>query len=142
VVLGESYKKSPSIFDEAKRELKDEILHVGFVDRFEDYARWLWLADILPVTSNQDFFGLSAVEAMYCETYPILPNRLAFPGHIPVEEAGDFLYDAENELFEKLNWACDNISQIRENRKSRNFVTPYDWTILAPLYDKLFNSLS
>ena len=55
----------------------------GFVDSFEEYARLLHLADILPVTSQQDFFGGSVVEAIYCNCHPILPNRLAYTDHIP-----------------------------------------------------------
>ena len=37
------------------------------------------MSDILPITSNQDFFGGSIIEAMYCETTPLLPKRLTYP---------------------------------------------------------------
>jgi glycosyltransferase involved in cell wall biosynthesis len=142
VVLGESYKNQPPVFSKAKEVLQEKILHFGYAKDFETYARLLWLSDILPVTSRQDFFGMSAVEAMYCDTFPLLPNRLAFPGHLPPDKASDYLYNTESELFEKLNWACLNIDQIRQNPEYHNFVAPYDWTILAPRYDNYFLSMS
>ena len=82
-ILGESFKTTPSIFDEAKDKLNDRIVHYGFCDQFKDYAQWLWKADILPVTSNQDFFGISIMEAIYCGVYPILPKRLTYPELLP-----------------------------------------------------------
>ena len=83
IVLGQSYSKIPSIFKAAKNNFSNQILHFGYAPSFEDYAKLLWQSDILPVTSNQDFFGGSVVEAIYCNNYPILPNRLAYPEHIP-----------------------------------------------------------
>ena len=59
--------------------LETNIVHFGFCESFSEYAQWLWKADILPVTSNQDFFGISIIEASYCETYPLLPERLSYP---------------------------------------------------------------
>ncbi|RMG56394.1 MAG: DUF3524 domain-containing protein, partial [Gammaproteobacteria bacterium] len=51
VVLGESFARSPAIFAEAGERLADRILHWGFVPDKAEYYRWLWRADILPVTS-------------------------------------------------------------------------------------------
>ena len=56
-LLGESFNSNPDVFEEAKVKLKDQIVHYGYCDEFSDYAKWVWMADILPVTSNQDFFG-------------------------------------------------------------------------------------
>ena len=76
-VLGESYKKHPPIFSEAKTRLAEQIVHWGYAESFAEYAKWLWRADILPVTSIHDFFGISVVEAIYCGCTPLLPKRLA-----------------------------------------------------------------
>ncbi|MEZ4982819.1 MAG: DUF3524 domain-containing protein [Saprospiraceae bacterium] len=57
VVLGESYKQTPDIFEKAKQNLNEEILHFGYAESFEVYAKWLWKSDILPVTSYQDFWN-------------------------------------------------------------------------------------
>jgi len=53
------------------------------VEDFAEYAKWLWRADILPVTSRQEFFGASVVQALYCNCCALLPDRLAYPEHLP-----------------------------------------------------------
>jgi glycosyltransferase involved in cell wall biosynthesis len=65
-VLGEGYRKQPTIFAEARQRLDQQIIHWGYAESFADYAAWLWRADILPVTSIHDFFGISVVQAIYC----------------------------------------------------------------------------
>lgn len=101
-VLGERYKKVPPVFEQAKELLQKHIVQFGYAQSFQQYAEWLWRADVLPVTSNQDFFGISAVEAMYCHCVPLLPNRLAFPQHLPKKLAAQHLYNTDQELLQKL----------------------------------------
>jgi glycosyltransferase involved in cell wall biosynthesis len=98
-VLGQNNRLYPPIFDKAKEKLTEHIIQWGPVDSFDEYASWLHRSDIIPVTSNQDFFGISAVEAMYCGVVPLLPNRLAFPEHI---EGANYFYDTDEELYERL----------------------------------------
>jgi glycosyltransferase involved in cell wall biosynthesis len=142
-VLGESYKKLPPAFDRAKQSLDKHIVHWGFVDSFEAYATWLWEADILPVTSNQDFFGVSVVEAMYCDVAPILPNRLAFPEHLPSDaaERKHVYYTTFEELVQQIKGAVAHISEIRRNQVSRH-VKRYDWQNMASAYDAIFDQMA
>lgn len=131
VVLGESYQKAPKVFQKAKNELQDRILHWGYADSFETYASWLWKADVLPVTSIQDFFGGSIVEAMYCGCYPLLPNRLAYPEHVSnlhLYNPGEF----KNKLREILT---QNLSF------DGSYLNRYDWNRLIGEYDKEFTSI-
>ncbi len=140
VVLGESYQKEPKIFGQAKAKLANRILHYGYADRFEDYAHWLWRSDILPVTSHQDFFGGSIVEAIYCDCIPLLPNRLAYPEHIPKKHHQTFFYEKEDDFYIKLKSFLINYPN-RTLKSTQNFVAHYDWSTLAPLYDRMFNEL-
>ena len=78
VIVGEEFDTEMSIFTESRNFFKDEIIHMGYCNSFEDYASWLWKADILPVTINQEFFGASVMEAVYCHCYPLLPRRLTY----------------------------------------------------------------
>lgn len=140
VVLGEQNEMNPDIFDEAKERLKSEILHWGYAETFEEYARWLWRADILPVTSNQDFFGGSVVEAMYCDCFPLLPNRLAYPEHLPEELDREFLYE-EGEFEARLETAIESVMGIRQV-DYQSIVKKYDWGVLVSDYDeKLSNPI-
>ncbi len=139
VVLGEQNDVNPPIFDEAKEKLKDEILHWAYADSFEEYAKWLWRADILPVTSNQDFFGGSVIEAMYCDCFPLLPNRLAYPEHLPEELDREFLYE-EGELPARLETAIESVMGIRQV-DYQSIVKKYDWGELVEKYDEKMEKL-
>jgi hypothetical protein len=109
-------------------------LHWGYAETFQEYAEWLWRADILPVTSRQDFFGGSVVEAMYCHTYPLLPNRLAFPEHISEASHEEHLYDTDDELFNKVSELLMN-GLPKQNTDFRQWVQGYDWNESGSIYD-------
>lgn len=138
-VLGENFKSTPTIFDEAQYKLADNIVHYGFCESFEDYAQWLWKADILPVTNIQDFFGISIMEAIYCNTYPLLPNRLTYPELLPEAFHQKHIYKDENDLYKKLISAIMDISNVRKTKLS-SIADKFDWKLMAPVYDELFSS--
>jgi len=140
VVLGESFHTRPNIFDEAKYRLKKHIVHFGFCENFSEYAKWLWKADILPITSNQDFFGGSVVEAIYCGVYPILPSRLTYPELLPKEYYDNHIYDNDGELYDKVKNCMLNIDETRGITIRKSF-KKYDWETICPVYDQLFSSL-
>ncbi|MFZ6052285.1 tRNA-queuosine alpha-mannosyltransferase domain-containing protein [Halocola ammonii] len=137
VVLGAHFRTHPKIFTKAKEVLSNELLHIGFCESFEEYARWLWKSDILPVTSIQDFFGISIIEAIYCKCLPILPNRLAYPEHITTK---DLFYDSYSELLSILKDKIEsNISS--EKVDNRNAVLHYDWEVTIREYDQKWREL-
>lgn len=140
VVLGEQNDVNPPVFNEAKERLSDEILHWGYAESFEEYARWVHQSDILPVTSNQDFFGGSVVEAMYCNCVPILPNRLAYPEHLSEELKPRCLYK-EGELEKTLKSAIEQIDEMRKT-DYRSLVKKYDWGESISEYDTSLSSIN
>jgi len=140
IVLGQQYAKAPPVFSRAREVLKEEIIHWGFAKDQQEYINWLQKATILPVTSNQDFFGGSIVEAMYYGVHPLLPNRLAYPEHIP----GDFhdlhLYETEQDLLEKLRPLLQSTTSPAPDT-FRSWVAHYDWQQQAPLYDQRMEAI-
>ena len=142
IVLGRSYRQSPEIFEMARHRLQQEIVHFGYAESQAEYARLLWQADILPVASRQDFFGGSVVEAIYCNCFPLLPNRLAYPEHIPEEEHPRHLYEKEEDFYLNLKEAIHHIGEIRRKSSFQHFVARYDWSILATEYDRAFEQLA
>ena len=140
VVLGENFSQSPTVFEQSKNTLKDNIIHWGYVESFEVYAEWLWKADILPVTSNQEFFGASVMEAIYCDTWPILPNRLTYPELIPKKSQKEHIYVNESDFYKKIIWAIQNYKRIRKTNLSA-IASQFDWEAIAPIYDKVMNSI-
>jgi len=138
-ILGEAYREVPPIFIEAQQRLGERIVRFGFVGDFADYARWLWRADILPVTSVHDFFGISVVQAIYCGCAPLLPRRLAYPEHLPATLQDRFFYDDSAELPKRLS---ELLTQRRPApAELRSHVARYDWSELVGRYDQLLENL-
>jgi glycosyltransferase involved in cell wall biosynthesis len=138
-LLGESYRKSPQVFADAKRRLGNRIIRFGYAENFADYARWLWQADILPVHSRHDFFGASVVQAIYCQCVPLLPKRLAYPEHLPATLHDRLLYDDANDLLSRLRHLLEN--PFRETADLRAHVEHYDWRRMVDRYDDLFEMM-
>lgn len=139
IVLGQHYERQPAIFAKAKKELASHCLHFGYVADRQAYLRYLWQADLLPVTSRQDFFGGSIVEAMYCGVTPLLPNRLAYPAHIPDSKKSTYLYEGTEALYQKVRWAMREVEQLRQKTADvRAMVAHYDWSEISEQYDEAF----
>jgi glycosyltransferase involved in cell wall biosynthesis len=136
-LLGQKFEEAEEGIPGKIRQLGDHVIHLGKVDDARAYAKWLWRADILPVTAIQDFFGGSVVEAVYCGCHPVLPRRLAYPEHFgnaPVfyetrAEAIDMLDD----LITTGKWKVP--SPLAERVKQ------YDWGRLAPVYDQAMSEI-
>ena len=139
-ILGEGSGQPSPVFETARDRVRDKVVHYGYVEDPAQYARWLHRADILPVTSRQDFFGVSLVEALYCGCYPLLPKRLAYPELVPYETYPEVFYTDFQELVEKLAKALQEIDTIRQ-RSFRHCVERYAWQHMAPAYDKVFGTV-
>src|SRR5690606_4624740 len=132
IVVGEKSETYPTVFDEAKKKLSKHILHWGYVSTKAAYLSLLLKSDVLPVTSCQDFFGISVVEAVAAGVTPVLPNRLAFPEIIDDKKYSDFFY-SEGELEAALCSTIKNGAALptEELRKS---MIKYDWSKLSDKY--------
>jgi glycosyltransferase involved in cell wall biosynthesis len=92
IVLGESYRRRPHIFKEARERLRHRLLHFGYVRSNREYARWLMHGDIVVSTARHEFFGISVLEAVRAGCRPLVPGRLSYPEIFPEK----FLYEKEN----------------------------------------------
>ena len=135
-VLGENYSKYPAIFDEAKERLGDRVVAWGFQENRTYYVNWLHKADILPVTSIQDFFGISLIEAMYCGIVPLVPDRLAYPEHFDERISEDFFYQTKDELRNKLRAHIQDLNALRAAQVPS--VSRYSVQEIMPKYDSAF----
>jgi glycosyltransferase involved in cell wall biosynthesis len=138
-VLGESFKRGPAVFQEARKRLGARIVQWGYLESFSQYAEWLWRADVLPVTSRQEFFGASVVQALYCNCKALLPERLSYPEHVPPEVSAHVLYREEENLAERLRAL---LGERAAAPLLRDFVARYDWDAMAPVYDSFFEALA
>lgn len=130
-LLGEVYKNAPDSLKHALDYFKEDVLVTGFMTK-ETYSSWLQAADILPVTSYHDFFGISVMEAIYMNTYPLLPNRLTYPDLYHIKDNPEIFYDTYEELVDKLRQAI-----VMSDRPTyRHLCLKYDWEKIIDLYDR------
>ena len=139
IILGENYSNSSDIFNHAKEALSDEIIHIGYCESFREYRDWLWKADILPVTSIQDFFGISIIEATYCDTYPILPDRLSYTELFKKDKNPDLFYRTDTQLYNKLRDAMKNHTTLSSYS---HIAKEYDWSKMVLEYDDNLRELA
>lgn len=135
IVAGESTSKKLPIFQIAKEKLQNKIIHFGYCENKDEYNQLLMKADILPVSSYQDFFGMSVVEAIGAGVFPLLPNRLAYPEHIPDQYKSIMLYENDLELYTKLkSMILTDLPVI-----DYSWIKRYDWATVAEQYDRAFS---
>lgn len=133
-VLGENFSRQPEIFLQAKEALGSRVVQFGYARNLADYAQWLWHADLLPVTSNQDFFGASIIQAVYCGCVPLLPRRLAYPELLPAGLHPLYFYDDFEALVALLTAALQDIAPFQQSGL-QDAAARFDWRTLAPSYD-------
>lgn len=140
-VCGQQFGKQPPIFARSIEQLAERVIHTGYADP-DTYARLLWEADITISTARHEFFGISILEAIYANTFPILPARLSYPELIPGEFHQDCLYDDIPGLLDHLR------SALQDRQESRLIAAElakaaavYDWHRQAPIYDARLSNL-
>ena len=147
-LIGPPNNQSPAIFKESLITFKNEIIHSHKVETKEEYIKILNESDILPITSNQEFFGISAAEGISAGVIPLFPNRLALPELIPEDLHNKFLYNNDEELFSKLkdfilNPSCFSDYNQQSKQKLIQHCQQFDWSNMVTIYDqKFFNMVA
>jgi len=140
-VCGQNFRQQPVEFDEALERLSEQIVYQGFAPD-QEYARLLWDSAVTISTASHEFFGISMIEAIYCQTFPILPHRLSYPEIIPDAFHKACFYNTKAELVGRIRWALDRSEQANAIAlELSKTVAQFDWKTLAPRYDKIIGSL-
>lgn len=140
-LLGETNKTAANQFKGPLKALEDHIVVSGYVD-YPTYCYWLYRADILPVTSYHDFFGISIMEAVGCNTYPILPKRLTYPDLYDLDKNPDIFYGSDEELYAKTLEAIQKIKASTPLKNYSHYANQYLWPQLIKIYDQTFSNMS
>ena len=139
-LVGENFRQSPHEFEEARKRLGKRIIQYGFVENFEEYARLLWRADYVISTSNQDFFGSSVAEAIYCGCIPLVPCRLNYPHLIPSDLHHECLYSSGKLLPLLLRHVRGEAPVISPSLQKH--IAHFDWAIVVEQYDTALDHLA
>ena len=140
-VAGQSFRQEPLIFDVARRRLADRIEHFGFIKSRADYARLLRRADIAVSTARHEFFGIAALEALYCGCFPLFPNGLTYPELIPPQHHARHLYSDPSDLAARLRDAIVNIEQTRQT-DLHDAAARFDWGVRIADYDQALEEIA
>jgi len=89
---------------------------------------------VLPVTNNQEFFGLSVMEAIAAGVHPILPNRLSYPELYPEIP---FFYESDSELESEL----EGLISSGQFQSFSNSVRSDDWSEVGETYKRFLSEI-
>ena len=136
--LGERFNKIPDVFLKAKRYLKDNIVHFGYIEDPSEYFDWLLKSDIIPVTSHHDFFGVSIVQAIAAGCIPLLPKRLSYPELVSIKKYPDNFYSNQKDFVVKLS---EMILHPQNYTAPKEAVAKFDWpNIISEYNEKLIGN--
>jgi len=112
-------KRTKSIEKEVEREF-GKLTYRNDFNTWSNYYKFLSKSKILLITSKEDTFNYSVLEAVKNGCVPICPNKLSFPELLEPK----FLYDNLSELKYKINYILKNdgyIENLKDNDLIENF---------------------
>lgn len=136
-IAGENFQNEPAEFESARARLGDRVVQFGFAAE-DAYVDLLRRADVVVSTAQQEFFGISVIEAVYAGAFPVLPNRLSYPELLPPKHHEACLYSNFDGLVARLRVAIDDRPAVDLSPAMQQF----DWSALAPTYDDLLGRTS
>lgn len=137
-MCGEVFVSVPDEFASITQMLGDRLVHEGWADR-PRYETLLSEASVVLSTAHQEFFGIGVVEAIAAGAHPVLPNRLVYPERVASLDA-----ESSAVLYSSPEHAVDLIVAAFERGSSelREATVQYDWSIVAPSYDRVLSGLA
>jgi len=132
IVLGQSFARQPSIFQEAKKKLAHKIIHFGYAPTRQQYLRYLPHGDFVISTALHEFFGLAVIEAVRAGCRPLLPCRLSYPEIF----AKQYLYE-DGEFQARLAGMLRTGKRL-DATAAQALTQRFSWTVLAKRYQQWF----
>ena len=134
-VAGQSFADRPAVFDRIEEHLGSRLVHLGEPESRDVYAELLSSADIAVSTAQNEFFGIAMIEAAYAGSYPLVPDRLAYPEIYPSE----MRYSSPDALVARLRAL---ISDRPERGAARELAERYTFDRLVDSYSKVFHEVA
>lgn len=137
-LCGENFRNEPDEFLEARKLWGDRLIHFGWAEP-DDYINLVASADIVLSTAEHEFFGIAVIEALSTGAAGVLPRRLSYPEILFPETADEHLYDTFEDMVEMIITFAENPRQPSAEELAH--YQQFDWTNVAPRYDKLLEQL-
>jgi len=132
VVLGQSFREQPEIFQTTRQVLDDRIIHFGYVDSREEYLDLLCRSDIVVSTALHEFYGISVIEAVRAGCFPLVPDRLSYMELFPT----NFRY-SDDEFEVRLIDCLENCKITQQEAKQ--MTDRFGWDMLHTYYCDWFD---
>ncbi len=130
IVMGQRFQNQPEIFSWANERLKKQIIHFGYVENREGYARLLARGDIIVSTARHEFFGMAVLEGVRAGSRPLVPDRLAYTELFP-----DSYRYPEGQFSRRLEQLLKNFIPLGK-KESRHLTERFSWSVVAGAYLK------
>lgn len=148
-VLGQHFRQVPEVFAWAKKRFQSHIDHWGYQPSRQDYQSALAGADVVVSTAMHEFFGISVVEAILAGAYPLLPNRLAYPELLQLDNRRDskkyFYNGSAGQLAKKLADLCrlktSSKTLLAQQRSAAEIVSRFKWQNLQEQYQRALQNI-
>lgn len=142
-LLGESAGgKAEEPFQEARKVLKDRVVHFGYCESADAYRAWLARGAIVVSSAIQENFGISVVEAMAYGCLPLLPHRLAYPEVLPEAFHEAHLYTSRRDGIQKLEALLGSCGdKAATAAELARLMTVHDWKNIIPVFDAALSSM-
>jgi glycosyltransferase involved in cell wall biosynthesis len=141
ILAGENFRNTPEEFVDAEQLLGKRLLHKGFSPPAQ-YVELLARSDVVVSTAHHEFFGVAVVEAIAAGAFPVLPDRLSYPGLIPMDYHRHCLYGDEEGLVDRLRWALTHRPEAATvGAELAAHMSRFGWQAIAERYDTRFETL-
>jgi len=143
-VIGERFREAPEVLEWARDYFAEQIDCWGYQDNRAEYEAALTQADIFVSTAKHEFFGMTAVEAIFAGAYPVLPRRLAYPEILRLnheKHAEAFFYDGSvTHLANKLAALAERVGNgslwSEDTRRVVRSMERFTWDNLVDILDE------
>ena len=141
-LAGERFVDQRARRDDAVAVLGDRVVLDGHLTR-DEYEAVLAAASIVVSTAEQEFFGISIVEAMHAGAFPVLPRGLVYPERIPASLHRRCLYDSATGAVGLLGAAlADPAMRAATTAVLQGVTAAFDWRQVAPAYDAWLDAMT
>jgi len=130
-VLGPAPAKPPAVFATAREALGERMRQWGHADERREYWRWLFWADVVVSTAQQEYFGMSVAEAVWAGCRPLVPDALVYPELYP-----DELRYGPGGLIQALRALAAEPQRARD-RDHRPLAQGFTWQTQAPAWREI-----